>query len=563
MENTPIPYQVDNPNDFERHEYFKYILYSTGRPEDYNNVIELLSPPADILNICSARKGNGIKVGVIGAGEAGLASSFELRKIGCDVTIFEASCRIGGRIYTRYFDENKRYYGELGAMRIGISHETTWHYINQFKLKTSPFVTNNVNSLFFIREKRARNDIQGLSVMKNIYPQYRLTPEEKRIPWNVFPRMIVEKYLKSLSPQLRTELLNVKKYYSPEIQRIDNLSLRDAYESIGLSQDAISMIGYLSAFEKSLFYISLTEILQETYTSDFSYNYRINGGTSKLPEAFYNSLIDKTSRYGTGNVYFKMNCPVDGIYMAPGGNAINIEYRDTATGEKHIETFDYCICAVPFTSLRRIRIEPLFSVLKMQAINEMNSSPAQKVLFFMKDRFWEMWPPSKRIVGGTTLTDLPNTTVVYPSDHSLPVPNAINSWTLKPNTSPLEPGVLLASYNLNLDALILGNENCKLLKNDVSKYIERIHNLPDGFIKSKLISWLFLNWMHVQYIWGAVTFTLPGQRNLFSYAAIQPEMNERLFFAGEHVSQKHGWQQGALRTGMEAANSIAERIIRR
>lgn len=560
MEQIQVPYQVDNPTDSERHEYLKYLLYSSERPEDYSNIIALLNPPPDILNICPKEKGRGIRIGVIGGGEAGLAASFELRKIGCSITLFEASCRIGGRVYSHYFDKDKRYYAEPGAMRIGISHETTWHYINLFKLNTSPFVTRSVDSLFYIRKKRARNDPQGISVMKNIYPQFRLTPEERQTPWGEFPRAINKKYLNSLPPQLRTELIKIKRHYSPEIMEIDNISLRDAYESLGLSQDAISMSGYLSAYDKSLFYTSLLEILQENYTFDFYWNYRINGGTERLPRALYNSLIDNTGKYGTENVDINMNCAVDGIYMVPGGNGVYLEYRNTITGEKHIEAFDYCICAIPFTSLRRIRIEPLFNPLKMQAINELYLAPAQKTFLFMKNRFWEMGPPSKRIVGGTTLTDLPNTAVIYPPDHAMPVPNRLETWTLRPNTSPLEPGVLIASYNFNQDALVYGNENCCLLRNDIIKYITEIHNLPDDYIKSRLISWYFLNWTHVQYIWGAVTFSLPGQRNLFSYEAIQPEMNERLFFAGEHVSEKHAWQQGALKSAMETANLIAERI---
>ena len=38
-------------------------------------------------------------------------------------------------------------------------------------------------------------------------------------------------------------------------------------------------------------------------------------------------------------------------------------------------------------------------------------------------------------------------------------------------------------------------------------------------------------------------------------------MDNKLLFAGEHISQKHGTQQGALQSGMIAANNIAK-IIR-
>jgi len=48
---------------------------------------------------------------------------------------------------------------------------------------------------------------------------------------------------------------------------------------------------------------------------------------------------------------------------------------------------------------------------------------------------------------------------------------------------------------------------------------------------------------------------------LFSYAAKISEMDNRVFFAGEHISQKHGTQQGSLQSGMIAANEVAEQIM--
>ena len=42
---------------------------------------------------------------------------------------------------------------------------------------------------------------------------------------------------------------------------------------------------------------------------------------------------------------------------------------------------------------------------------------------------------------------------------------------------------------------------------------------------------------------------------------ICPEMNNRFFFAGDNETAKHGTQQGALQSGMVAANNIAEEII--
>jgi heterodisulfide reductase subunit A-like polyferredoxin len=46
-----------------------------------------------------------LKVGIIGAGVAGLYSALLLESLGIDYEILEANSRIGGRIYTHRFDE--------------------------------------------------------------------------------------------------------------------------------------------------------------------------------------------------------------------------------------------------------------------------------------------------------------------------------------------------------------------------------------------------------------------------------------------------------------------------
>ena len=96
--NLKYVYQVDNPSDDERYNMLEYILKDQKRVDDINNIVELMSPPTDITNICQSGYGKDIKVAIIGAGEAGLAAAVELRKIGCDITLFEASQRIGGKV---------------------------------------------------------------------------------------------------------------------------------------------------------------------------------------------------------------------------------------------------------------------------------------------------------------------------------------------------------------------------------------------------------------------------------------------------------------------------------
>ncbi|WP_411678878.1 flavin monoamine oxidase family protein [Clostridium thailandense] len=564
--NLNYPYQINNPSDCERYEMLKYILKMQNRSEDLNNIIDLMSPPEDITKICLGEYAKNIKVAVIGAGEAGLAAAFELRKIGCSVTLFEASHRIGGRIYTHYFNRNKKHFGEFGAMSIPISHDTTWHYINLFKLDTSPFVNNNDNAMFYVRGERAINDAKGKSVESNIYPKFNLSQIEKKKAWFELQEKLYKKYLGSLPLELRKELIQVKSEYSKSIAEIDKLSYRNAYENVDLSQDMISMLGYLEGKEQ-FFSLSLTEMLQQYYTADFQYNYRITDGMINLPYSLYEALCDKNEeaykgigKEQLGKIEIKMGSPVSGIYNSSSEDKVILKCRDSGNNKETSEEFDYVICTIPFSSLRRIEIKPLLTNTKMQAINEMNYEIAHKIYLYLKERFWEMGSTSKKILGGCSFTDLPLVSIYYPSDHVKPVPDKYGKWTLKSGENSDEAGVLLATYSWCQNAVRLGNENPELQISDVINYIEKIHELPPHYIDDNLIDYKSLIWSDVQYIWTAGALSKPEDKTLFSYSVTVPEMGNKLFFAGEHISQKHVSQQGALQSGMIAANEVAKQI---
>ena len=78
------------------------------------------------------------------------------------------------------------------------------------------------------------------------------------------------------------------------------------------------------------------------------------------------------------------------------------------------KSFDFVICAIPFSSLRNVDVYPMFSNEKMQSIKEVNYTSAQKTIFMCNERFWEKGDDKEKIVGGGSSTDLPIQTIWYP-----------------------------------------------------------------------------------------------------------------------------------------------------
>jgi monoamine oxidase len=552
--------QPNNPTDEERRQMIRIALEEANHLEDFDNIIELLSPPQDITTLASPEKCKGKRVGIVGGGLAGLSSAYELRKLGFDITIFEMQeSRIGGRVYTYYFDDEKQLYGELGAMRFPVIHETTWHYINLFGLNTRPFIQNNENAFIYVRNRRAKNDPKGLEVMKKIYPQYPLTQRESETSWQELLNFALTALLFSITPEIRRELLEIREFYSEQIISIDYYNIRQVMEMMGLSEGAMELLSCVAPFIGSLFYSSYSENLLETYTVDIDFRYEVIGGMVQLPLAFYHSLVTdneklKNSPEGSnfGNVVWKNGKMVTGIRQSDFSEEVVIEFKDVKSLELDRQSFDFIICAIPFSSLRNVEIFPMFSTSKMQAIKEVTYVTNQKTFFKCRNRFWEMGNSKERILGGGSYTDLPITSIWYPSDHA-----GFSESYFNENRLWEEPGVLLASYGLTQNALRLGNLDEKIRIEKIKREVEAVHGLKPGFMDTIVEDTKSIQWDNEQGFWGGFCYYSPEQMRLFSYAMIQPEYDEKVYFAGEHTSSTHGWQQGALHSGMEAANAIA------
>ncbi|ADL50950.1 flavin monoamine oxidase family protein [Clostridium cellulovorans] len=559
--------QPNNPTDEERHRMMKIALEEANHPEDYENLLELLNPPKDITTIVEPDRCEGIKIGIIGGGLAGLSSAFELRKLGFDITIFETEDRrIGGRVYTHYFDRDKKLYGELGAMRIPASHGTTWHYINLFGLDTIPFVQNNENTLIYIRGKHARNDPQGLSVMKNIYPEFNLTEMERSSPWQkIVGNALATPFLK-VDPELRKELLQNKEHYSTPIRALGSYSIREVMKKMGVSEGAIEMISGIIPFLGAFYNNSYSENMQEEYTVDSAFRYAIVGGAVNLPLAFYRSLMSKTPKEyselknkNIKRVSWRCGKTVTGIYKEDIGNKVTLKYIDERSAEVGKQIFDFVICTIPFSSLRNVEVKPYFTPEKMQSIKEVYYVSSQKTVFMCNERFWEVGDAKNRIVGGGSSTDLPIQTIWYPCCPSVDSNIVLNNKrVVSKKHSFYDAGVLLASYNLGQDALRLGNLPEKTRIENIKRQVELVHRLKPGYLDSVVDDYKSVLWDSEKGFYGGFCYFMPEQQQLFSAAMIKPEYDNRVYFAGEHIGLAHGWIEASVNTGMKAANAIAE-----
>lgn len=549
-----------NPTDEVRHQLLLESLIRQGRAEDYEYIVKLLSPPANITDFAPPGCMKGVKIGILGGGLAGLTAAFELRKMGADITILEAEEeRIGGRIYTYYFNSNSRYYTEFGAMRVPVSHETSWYYINLFQLDTFAITSLNSNPFRYVHNTRLRSTD---SIETYLYPLYDLSTQERVTPWTEISNYAYQYAMRLLSPEQRAEMLQVLPQYSDDYLSMINTSLRTFLQELGLSQGVLNLMYGLNPIAGALYPISFDESITDNYTVDFLNFYRIKDGFIHLPLAFLNSFQDSepVQYHGTflnqlGNVSYKPGHLVTGIYQPANHNKIQVKYIRFGDARESNELFDYVICTIPFSALRDVEIKPYLTNQKMQAIYEYNYIDSLKSAFLCKERFWERNTYYGNINGGISITDLPVRIIVYPADHVY----------AKENQEQLakESGVLLASYSLGNEAIRTGNLKDWRRYQVIRENVEEVHGLPKGYLNYIVQEFKTVHWNREPNFRGAFAMGLPGQKKRFAYAMVQPEFQDRLFFAGEHISTKHGWMQGALSTGKEVANQVVISFITR
>ena len=560
---TFYPPQPDNPTDEERRRLLKAALTEKGWPEDTDAILRVMEPPLPVTTIAPPGRFRGHRVGILGGGLAGLAAAYELRKLGFDITVLDAlPDRVGGRVYTYRFGGRADLYGEFGPMRIPVSHETTWHYLNLFRLGTYPFIQSNPNGFVCFRDTRVRSDADGSNVRKYIYPLYDLTPGERAVSWQKLLDIGTNSHLRRATTRDRIGILEASPRYTDKILAWQSRSSITMMTQGGLSQGAVELVSNFVPLLSGNLYSSFIDYIQENYPADLSYLYAVEGGTDRLPAAFHRTFSDdnpypEVDSGNIGSVRYMAGCLVTGIFLGERGQSVTVRYECLPGRSAAAETFDYVVCAIPFSTLRNIEIVPLFTGMKMRAIREVNYTPSQKTLLLSASRFWE----AQGIVGGPSLTDLPIASVWYPSDHARLLKTPSDAADAAARVPASAPGVLIGAFNFGLDTTRLLNQPDGVLLQEITRELSAVHGLPREELERTVQDAKYVNWNQEPTFRGAISFFLPDQKRLFAHAMTLPEYSNRVFFAGEHISAVHRWMQGALQTGMQAANDLARAAL--
>ncbi len=450
-----------------------------------------------------ARRGSPRRIVILGAGLAGLSAASQLSEAGHDVVVLEAQRRPGGRVLTLREPFSDGLYAEAGAGRIPETHALTLHYVKAFGLELEPFFPTRGKQVLLVDGHRIPytklEDVDMRAVTLD------LTPEERRLGL----AGMEAKYVTDLLPRLGD--IEAPGWPPPQLAGIDRMSFGDFLFQSGASPAAAAYVSL--GFEKTSALDSLRDATHH-HTRTLS---KIRGGNDRLPKAFA-ARLSRLIRYGS---------PVVAIRQGTEGVEAVVE---SAAGAREPVRGDFLICAIPFTVLRSIPVEPAFPAYKRGVIDTISSGSVTRIELQTRRRFWE-----DRGENGFASIDRPME-IWSPS------------WD-QPGTR----GLLQAYVYEDLARRVCAEDDASRIRFALDT-LEKVHpGLAQNFEGGVAKCWDEDPWAR-----GAYTLYMPGQLSNGWNALIErPE--GRIHFAGEHVSPYPGWMQGALWSGHRAAAAVNAR----
>jgi monoamine oxidase len=495
-----------------------------------------------------------LKVIIIGAGLAGLASAYQLSLKGHEVVVLEAQNRIGGRVLTLKTKFSDGLFAEAGAFFVSDQHKLLNDYLKAvksetFKLNLAPLLppgthAQPVPSLYYLQGlehphldidmKRGLGDLTGPLTGDPWPPRLGLTDDETKL--GLYRFMGAYFFLSNPS-----ELGNPADSAWPPAQlaQYDKMTFHQFMKSRGASDGAIRLLRpWLAPFVDDYDKISALAVLREaaiarTFHIRERQWFTVQDGMDTFPQALAAKVPAKSIR---------LNSPV--VEIRQEAKKVTVTYSNN--GVPTSEAGDHLICAIPFSTLRHIKVSPPFSPDKQKAIAELPNAKIARVYIQCKERIWEqVWdrkPWTREQWKGMIFTDSIGGFLDSTFQQTGRTSGIVHAYTSGDQADAIKS--------------MKESERAEFVVEQMDKIypgLKKSYELGGRHHDSKC-------WDEDEWAQGAYAYFKPGQMfELMPHIATpewQGEPVQRVHFAGDHTSAMPGWMEGALESGHRAAREI-------
>jgi len=324
-----------------------------------------------------------------------------------------------------------------------------------------------------------------------------------------------------------TGKLKKKELTSGEFETIQSQSHTMAYIQ-GLVDQIFDLIE-LTDSATGLLNLSWLESLIDSVTLGTRKN-TVQGGMGQIPSSIDKALKPEHFKRFLNSRAYKID------YHA--NKSTTLYWKDLKQNTSHQDSYDMVFITAPFPAIRTFEWPAELSVQRRHYLRTLNYDNSYKIYVkFPTDvRTWAEPAVGDLSKGGTLITDLLIRKIVYPY-------------------SVESSKVLLASYTWAQDALAWGAYNdTECLK----LVIDQVNHIHHTNFKPEECKLLRRAWHANPNYVGAFALFSPTQFSALELL-FQPELDGRLYFAGEHLSYNHAWIAGALDSAVRVVEDLAKR----
>ena len=446
------------------------------------------------------------RVAVVGAGVAGLHCAYRLQQSGVNVTVYEASQRVGGRMFTARDEAYDGQVFELGGELIDTNHATLFALAKELGIKLDDRLAD-----------------------RTIQPDVWFVGGEE-----IAETTIVEQFTAVAPAMANAANAADDQNDDTAFNQLDATPLADWLESNVPSSDYAALNAVLNAAYRGEFGLETSQqsALNLLYLigADAPAPFRIFGESDERyharegSDAFPTRLAAKLSA-GTVKLGSKLTRVSGG-----GDRGFALELVDVKTSTKTEGHFDHVVLALPYSVLRNVQLDVPLSKLKQQIIEQLGYGTNAKLSGSFETRVWR----ERHKKSGTVTSDL-DLQQVWDSSIGQPGPRGI-----------------LTNFLGGDAGVAVGEADPEQYYTGLLADLERIFpGVTDAY---RADSARRMHWPSYEFTLGSYSCYRPGQWSFWTH---EGEREGNLHFCGEHTSADfQGWMEGGAETGALVAAEI-------
>lgn len=475
-----------------------------------------------------AEAGRGKTVAILGGGVAGLVCAYELERAGFGVTLLEARDRLGGRNWTLRNGSKVEMEGEetqtvrfseglymnAGPARIPSHHQGLLSYCEKLGVPLEVEINSSRSAWFTaegqpkIQMRQGVNDTRGhiAELLAKAVRQGSLDQE--------------------LTAQDKEALLPFLKFYG---------DLSDEMTFKGTERSGLVQVpGAADQFAKHREPLPLKDLITHPQIGSTLFEDNINmqatmfqpvGGMDQIAVGFERAIKSPIVR----------NAVISEIKV--GDKGVKIAYKDRVSGGAKALDADFVIITIPLALLAKIPNN--FDKPVQTAIGSVPNDFSNKI-GFDAPRFWE----KEQIYGGISFVGGETNLIWYPS-------NGLHTAR----------GMLLACYGSGPRAANFAKRPLAEQIAVARAVVGKVHPGHEADLSSPVV----VNWSKIPYNmgpWPRWPGSAGGQEGHFESAEymLLNRPHGRVHFAGAHLSQTPGWQEGAIFSAQRTIAALTAQV---